>query len=229
MCDYLCPRLKLLFIEAYHENGIRFKSIPKKIKSKYSLYPQSLYKRIPAHVEKTIDFIFIGGFNTDRRTEVNRQWILPFIKTFFTPNSYLQFTNKEMRQKYTPLGPFDYTMIRTGMVPKMLSGSQKSAYDANYFDMMARSRFCLCPGGDCLWSMRFLEAIMCKCIPIVKFPKESWRCKSESLIGYKYYLTSDANITYRQDWVEHNYSLFLKYHTLEGKRERNADDVVIYH
>ena len=87
--------------------------------------------------------------------------------------------------------------------------------DKNYFDVMCKSKFCLCPAGDDLWSMRFYEALMCKCIPIVNNEKETYRSDPESKLGYKFYLTSDKEFIYREDWVEHNYNLFLKYHTLE--------------
>jgi hypothetical protein len=39
------------------------------------------------------------------------------------------------------------------------------------------------------------------------------------LRGYKLYTPSDE-LLYRPDWVEHNYNLFLKHHTL------SADDLV---
>ena len=37
----------------------------------------------------------------------------------------------------------------------------------------------------------------------------------ESKLEYKYYTTSSPEFIYREDWVEHNYNIFLKYHTLE--------------
>ena len=80
---------------------------------------------------------------------------------------------------------------------------------------MCQSKFCLCPAGDEPYSMRFYEALMCKSIPIVNNAKESYRTIMESRLGYKYYLSTDI-FEYRLDWVEHNYELFLKYHTLDS-------------
>jgi hypothetical protein len=38
----------------------------------------------------------------------------------------------------------------------------------------------------------------------------------ESKLDYKYYLVNDKEFIYREDCVEHNYAIFLKYHTLEN-------------
>jgi hypothetical protein len=65
-----------------------------------------------------------------------------------------------------------------------------------------------------MWSMRFYECLMCKCIPIVDKVEETFRSVEESKLDYKYYLTSCPEFVYREDWVEHNYNLFIKYHTL---------------
>ena len=60
-----------------------------------------------------------------------------------------------------------------------------------------------------------------KCISFEKFYKDFKHFMVTCILedtksdkDYKYYLTTDENIEYREDWVEHNYSLFLKYHTL---------------
>jgi hypothetical protein len=65
--------------------------------------------------------------------------------------------------------------------------------------------------------MRFYEAIMCRSIPIVEKAEHSYRSEKESKIDYKYYLTSDNEFIYREDWAEHNYNLFLIYHTFEKR------------
>ena len=62
--------------------------------------------------------------------------------------------------------------------------------------------------------MRFYEALMCKSIPIVNNKNETFRSKAESELNYKYYLTTEQHV-YREDWVEHNHGVFLKYHTLD--------------
>ena len=56
---------------------------------------------------------------------------------------------------------------------------------------------------------------MTKCIPIVNDEKETYRSREESKLDIFYYLTKSYNYTYHYHWIEHNYNIFLKYHTLE--------------
>jgi len=51
----------------------------------------------------------------------------------------------------------------TGRDPK-----KKYSIDKKYYDTMCRSKFTLTPTGDCPWSYRFFEAIMCMSIPVVE-------------------------------------------------------------
>jgi len=80
----------------------------------------------------------------------------------------------------------------------------KFSYDMEYYKELARSKFALCPTGDCPWSYRFFEAIMCGAIPVLgddDIDKLSG--------GFKFYRHSDEK-KYRIDWAEHNILLFEK-------------------
>ena len=205
------PKLQLWYVESHKEKNIEIK----KIDYSYAIYPKRFYKNINTNNEKSIDFLFIGGLYTDVATFNNRKWIIPFIKKFFNNNSYLQFTDKKTKKNYKILGNYDYTLRRNGMVPKELPIEIKNTFDKNYFNNMSKSKFCLCPAGDSMYSMRFYEALMCKTIPIVDTIEETYRSKDESELDYKFYVTSSPTFIYRKDWVEHNYNLFIEYHTLE--------------
>tara|TARA_B110000858_G_C17802383_1_gene476004 strand:- start:3143 stop:3781 length:639 start_codon:yes stop_codon:yes gene_type:complete len=205
-----CPKLKMWFLEAHKEKNI----IVKQINHDYAIYPKRFYENIQHQEDKKYDYIFIGGLHTDRKTYKNRKWILRFIKKRFNDNSYLQFTDRNTKIKHKKMGIFDFTLEKEGFVPKEVKIHLRNKFDDNYFAVMSSSKFCLCPAGDINYSMRFYEALMCKCIPILNDPSERFRSRAEEKLDYKYYLTSDENIEYREDWVEHNYSLFLKYHTL---------------
>jgi len=200
------------YIEAYNEL-----SIPKKKVDNYSygIYPMRFYKNINPNVNKEFDFIFIGGLFTDNATFVNRRWIIPFIKKKFNDNSFLQFTDKKTKRKHKKMGKYDRTYTNTGFVPKEIKISERNFFDKNYFDNLSKSKFGLCPAGDSMFSMRFYECLMCKCIPIINTKKETYRSKKESELNYKYYLSSDTEFIYREDWANHNYDIFLRYHTLE--------------
>lgn len=213
------PKLRMWFVEAHKEFNRRNRG--DSMCTKYALYPKRFYKTIAEFDGgKTIDFCFIGGFKTDRKTENNRSWILEFIKNNFTSMSYLQFTDKNTHHNHINMGCFDYTLKVSGFVPKEHPVEERNKLDENYFKQMRKSKFTLCPAGDKFWSMRFYEALMCRSIPIVDSVNETFRSIEESKLDYKYYLTTD-DIEYREDWVEHNYRIFLKYHTLEYKKHRS--------
>lgn len=74
--------------------------------------------------------------------------------------------------------------------------------DLSYFRMMARSRFALCPNGDFIWTYRFFEAILCRCIPIIEE-----KCKLYN--GYHFYKLGDK-YEYREDWINNNLSKIKK-------------------
>ena len=90
-------------------------------------------------------------------------------------------------------------------------------FDANYFEVLCRSKFTLCPAGDASWSIRFYEAILSKSIPIVESPIHTGRNQLEYLIDYKYYQSNENKYVYRLDWAEENYRKFIINQTLNGK------------
>jgi hypothetical protein len=201
-------KLELWYREAYEENGI----YPTEINRAYAIFPKRMYSLMTQ--PKMFDFAFIGGLHTDPETFDNRRWILSFIQSYFGKESYLQFTDSITKNNYIAMGEFDHTLFKKGFVPKEVPISDRNYFDENYYSVLQKSRFCLCPAGDALWSMRFYEAIICRCIPIVNSIEETYRTEEESKLDYKFYLTSSGSFIYREDWVEHNYQLFLTYHTL---------------
>ncbi len=210
------PKCLMWYREAYEELNCWSEERP--INYDYALYPKRFYKAVELYSEdKVYDYCFIGGFKTDEKTVKGRVWILDFIKNNMNEKSYLQFTDKKTKHRYKPLGDYDFTLKASGFVPKEHPRNERNKFDENYFRTMKRSKFALCPAGDLNYSMRFYEALMCKSIPIVNSANETFRSEAESELDYKYYLTTDS-IQYREDWVEHNYNLFLKYHTLEYKQ-----------
>lgn len=208
---FVCPELDMWYFESYSELSVDNPDIDKS----YAIYPKRFYKNINLHIDKKYDFIFIGGLLTDISTHNNRKWIIPFINNNFNCNSYLQFTDKKTKQNYKIMGNYDHTLSENGFVPKEVKREERYFFDKKYFDNLSQSKFCLCPAGDSMWSMRFYECLMCKCIPIVNTVDETYRSKEEAKLDYKYYLSTDKEFIYREDWVEHNYNIFLQYHTLE--------------
>jgi len=161
---------------------------------------------------KVFDFCFVGAYRVDAATAARRAWLIDFAKAKFSEKSYLQFTDKGTRKDYVPLGNFDFTLRRTGFVPKEVPIEQRNFFDEHYYRVMCQSQFALCPAGDRRWSMRLYEAIMCKTIPVLQ-SRTHYRSIREALRGYKVY-TSTEKLIFRPEWIDHNYNLFLTHHTL---------------
>ena len=171
--------------------------------------------------EKTRDFNFIGLIRFHNHIHKNRLWILDFAKQRFTEKSYFRLNSNEDLEAHELLGDFDYTFSYEGnrFVDKyMRLNARRYAFDKDYFGTMCSSEFTLCPVGDQPYSDRFFETIMSKSIPILEKPEHCGLYKEQRDIGYKFYLLGDDYV-HRQDWVDYNYDLFLKTHTLYGGSE----------
>lgn len=70
--------------------------------------------------------------------------------------------------------------------------------DEDYFRMMSRAKFVLCPDGDFIWTYRFFESLIFKAIPIIEH-----ECSLYD--GFKF-LRADSNLEYNIEWVNHNYN-----------------------
>jgi len=183
----------------------------------YAIYPKSIYEAASEMSKvKQTNYCFIGALKIDPITESNRAWVIQFAKKNFDQNSYLQFTDSKTRETHQPLGEFDHTLTTQGFVPKEVSVKERNYFDRQYFAQLCQSKFTLCPAGDSPWSMRFYEAIMCKSIPIVNQAADRYRSIAESRLDYRFY-QADEVIEYREDWVQHNYEIFMKYHTFQNR------------
>lgn len=190
------------------------------LKNAYGIIPKSVWKMCRDEIgfQKRYDYGFIGAWKVDPPSHKVRQWVYDFDR--FTDSSYLQFTDSITKKDYKPLGSFDHTLTATtGKVQKELSEitdiKKLEEIDKKYYEIMCATKFAPCPAGDAPWSMRVYEALMCKAIPIVSAKKEMYRTWEEQELGYKFYYVDDEH-TYREDWVEHNYDLFMRYHTFYG-------------
>jgi len=221
----LYGRLHEMYLKSFDELSISKKKCD--IDESYLLFPKMIYKNVDLNIEKKYDFTFVGSFafiinkNVQNFGYNNRKWVIDFAKENFTENSFFVNTSKNtnLDKDWNILGEFDKTFDEESNVFIFSKFDEKLKnqiyFNKEYYDNLSKSKFCLCPAGDCLWSIRFIECIMCKCIPIVNTIEETYRSEAESKLDYKYYLTSSPEFIYREDWVEHNLNIFLKYHTLE--------------
>jgi Exostosin family len=86
----------------------------------------------------------------------------------------------------------------------------KYTFHADYYAGLCRSRFALAPTGDCPWSYRFFEGIMCHAIPVLGDADE------DVFAAPFVHLRHSQPKTYDPADCEANYAAFLRLHTLPG-------------
>lgn len=202
--------------EAYKEKGINeiSTSCPH-----IALFSKNYYNEIcELNHSKIHDFCFIGSINSNYE---KRKWVINFAKKYFTTNSI--FINTDQNPNWKILGSFDYTNKILGYCPRNMKDNQskKVQYrivkeNIEYFEIMCKSKYCLCPAGDTSWSFRFYETLMCKSIPIVESWHHTYRTKEESNINYKFilYENIEKDIIY-DNYINDNTEIFENYHLLK--------------
>lgn len=211
-----CPKLQICYEEACYE----INQTPEQNYTNFATYPRYIFDFVShcSH-EKSIDYCFLGAFSFTRGQSIgynNRRWIIDFSKKHFTSDSIFVNTTKDhnLHNPWELLGDFDKTNSETNLYTAPKYMENKNHFDKLYYQTMCKSKFCLCPAGDLMWSMRFYEALLCKSIPIVQCHEETYRNELEMVIPYKYYINTEKEFIYRTDWADFNYSLFIKYHML---------------
>jgi hypothetical protein len=126
----------------------------------------------------------------------NREYSLIFPKFMFNYETNktidILFVGKITPQRKEFLNNFNATIINSNRG----RNKETKAKDEEYFKIMSKAKFVLCPNGSFIWTYRFFEAIVFKAIPIIE--------ENCSLYdGYKFYKKNDKPI-YRKDWIEHN-------------------------
>lgn len=73
------------------------------------------------------------------------------------------------------------------------------AWDDEYWEMLGRSKFIICPDGDFTWTYRFFEAVMCKAIPVVENSCAIYE-------GFEFFTMTSKDYSYSEDMAVHNLS-----------------------
>lgn len=81
---------------------------------------------------------------------------------------------------------------------------KKYTIDKNYYNILSKSKFTITPTGDCPWSYRFFEAIMCLSIPILENNSNDIHMKD-----YFCLFDKDEHI-YDEGKAIQNYNKFIK-------------------
>lgn len=76
------------------------------------------------------------------------------------------------------------------------------AWDREYYGLLCRSKFVMCPDGDFIWTYRFFEAIMCGAIPIIESQCDLYR-------GFRCFTLDDGvkTLEWSEETARHNFDL----------------------
>jgi hypothetical protein len=74
------------------------------------------------------------------------------------------------------------------------------SWDEEYYRLLGRSQFVLCPRGDCVWTYRFFEAALCGALPVIEAT-----CEAYAGFRYKTMAEPARDMEWRREDAEHNY------------------------
>jgi hypothetical protein len=89
-------------------------------------------------------------------------------------------------------------------------GKYKYVFDTQYYKLMCQSQFVLAPIDVYPWSYRFLEAILCRCIPVINVGDQDLNSN-----GFQFYRVNQEHV-WREDWVESNLKRLMEIFTLSN-------------
>lgn len=138
---------------------------------------------------KTIDYSFTGLL-TLKRKNVLEEWI--------RKNQNLNYSIDTDKEYSINIGNLYLSSSKNGR------SFPKKSWDTEYYDILLKSKFVICPSGDFIWSYRFFEAILCGAIPIIEENCEAYN-------GFKFYYMDDTikDLNYSKDIIKHNYQLCI--------------------
>jgi hypothetical protein len=134
------------------------------------------------------------------------------------PMYILNYTNsltkkKEMNYNFigtiTPMRKWieKYSENDNSLIKESTHGRDKNKkyeIDKDYYNTICKSKFTITPTGNCPWSYRFFEAIMCLSIPILENNSNDIYMKD-----YFYFFDEDKHI-YDKNKAIANYNKFIK-------------------
>jgi len=171
-------------------------------------------RELPAlkHISKYFDIKYELGDKTSYKVEIDHEKpSVKFsgeVKTLVFPKSMIRQEEKTIDYFFQGLTDTrdDFTKkFPNALIIKSNNGRvfPEKAYDKEYFDKMAQTKFALITYGVSFpWSYRFFEAVMSCAIPIAQEHIPLYN-------GYKYFLTDEPH-EYRKDYIKHNLEKFIK-------------------
>lgn len=187
-------QITILFTENYQLFYLK-KAINELLENYEEKKREKILKNLYFHIDHINGCDFINGIK------------FPIIFPLYLKN-YISLINKEKLIDYNFVGTITQNrnwinkyLEKNSIIKNSKKGRKKNKYeiDKEYYNIIAKSKFTLSPTGDCPWSYRFFEAILCYSIPIVENNTNDIYVKD-----YFFYYESDEHI-YNEDKAIENY------------------------
>lgn len=139
------------------------------------------------------------GLATESRLNIIKLWLENYFQIYLKRNKLFKIFESEKYIYRTELGKIIFYFTKRGRKFPLKS------WDEQYYRILARSKYVLCPDGDYKWSYRFFEATMCGAIPIVQTEIPLYE-------GFVFYKMTDSPYKFKwsEELVHHNYNLCRK-------------------
>ena len=86
---------------------------------------------------------------------------------------------------------------------------KKFNFHEEYYKGLSEAKFTLTTTGNCPWSYRFFEAVMCESIPVLS------DIEADIFAGYFFFFRDSQLKKYSENHTRTNYDMFIKRHTLQ--------------
>lgn len=176
------------------------------------IMPQGIfdYCRARWRDQRDIDVSFAGILTETRRAALN-DWLRLSGLEELQMQSKPSFLRRVLRRLARTVGISLAEEIGTENVKLYLSDQgrlfPRKSWNADYYDLLLRSKFVLCPSGDfkangVAWTYRFFEAVICGAIPVIEESCAAYE-------GYRVRQMSDpiGALEWSRADAEHNFAL----------------------
>ncbi len=175
--------------------------------------------------DRTVRFSF-AGLVTDSRRQVLGDWLRSVdaraqldVSNDYAPFSFIRSLGSWQR-RFVDRRRKKSVSVDTGQVVFWESRRGRhfpgKSWDEEYYELLGRSQFVLCPSGDYVWTYRFFEAALCGALPIVEKTCDAYS-------GFRYRAMSDpaSDLEWRREDAEHNYTRCSELLTIPGRSLSN--------
>lgn len=153
--------------------------------------------------DRKYKYSFIGKMTKARKTWMN-SFLSDKVKGYMAITGRVKIDYPLYELTSSILTSLEKILITASLRGRIFPGK---SWDDEYYQLMAQSRFTICPSGDvgCPWTYRFFEAMLCGSIPIVE---TSSPCYSP----FKFYMASEKpeRYIYDKEIVDHNFDQCIK-------------------